>query len=414
MDGHAVVINPDLFDEEGYLRRYPDLAKAVAAGKHKTGWDHYLKHGAKEGRQPNDFNEQFYLRAYPTASLEIAAGRATSPLDHYKHIGKMRGFLPHPRAPRAKDPCAFPSEFGGLWVDLPHAEELIIGKLEVGLITQAQAELLRFFIKNGYVILPGALTPSVVAAARADLDKAFDNGFDDLRFECGAIGRGELVWQKELQEKPSKALDLHHFSPAMRAVMFCEKVSSFLGLIFESKAFASQTLTFLRGSAQEGHQDSAYVVYTTPRMFAASWAALEDVTLNAGELFYYPGSHKFPDFLFTGGYKSVNEARRMGAPEKVLNEEVRKQVKEIDQRAKDMGMEKAVFEAKAGDVLIWHADLVHGGSPVSTQVTRKSLVTHYCPKFAAPVAGEHKDMPVFDYQGHYWTTIHYPKLPRVP
>jgi len=93
--------------------------------------------------------------------------------------------------------------------------------------------------------------------------------------------------------------------------MFAEAVAEFLGLIFEAKALASQTLGFLRGSAQEGHQDSAYVAYTIPRQFAATWAALEDVTIGAGELFYYPGSHRFEEFIYRDHYKSVHEAQRM-------------------------------------------------------------------------------------------------------
>ncbi len=40
------------FDEEWYLRRYPDIAKAVAEGHVKSGLEHYLSHGRREGRLP--------------------------------------------------------------------------------------------------------------------------------------------------------------------------------------------------------------------------------------------------------------------------------------------------------------------------------------------------------------------------
>jgi ectoine hydroxylase-related dioxygenase (phytanoyl-CoA dioxygenase family) len=34
--------------------------------------------------------------------------------------------------------------------------------------------------------------------------------------------------------------------------------------------------------------------------------------------------------------------------------------------------------AKKGDVLIWHANLVHGGAPIlNPALTRKSMVVHY-------------------------------------
>jgi ectoine hydroxylase-related dioxygenase (phytanoyl-CoA dioxygenase family) len=411
MDGNVVTVQREIFDEEAYLRRYPDIAKAVAAGKIPSGWMHYSNHGAAEGRKPNDFDEAFYMRAYPVAALDISEGRASSPFQHYLTIGRNRGFLPHPKAPRLQNPVAPASPFGGLWVDQPHVEDLIDGKLSVGLINEAQAEQLRFFARNGYVILPNAVPKAMLAKARAAVERAFDNGFAGLKFQCGAIARGELDWQPELQTLPSKALDLHHRSAIIRQLMFAPKIEAFLALIFDSKAFASQTLSFLRGSAQEGHQDSAYVVYTLPRHFAASWIALEDVTLGAGELFYYPGSHRFPDFQFNGTAKSVIEARRTGAKEPVLNEEIRKHVKLIEKRARDIGLRKEVFAAKAGDVLIWHSDLVHGGCPISTDVTRKSVVTHYCPRYAMPVFGEYRQMPLNELNGHLWTTSHYKDAP---
>lgn len=44
---------PDLdFDEESYLMMNPDVAKAVANGTYSSGYDHYVKCGKKEKRQP--------------------------------------------------------------------------------------------------------------------------------------------------------------------------------------------------------------------------------------------------------------------------------------------------------------------------------------------------------------------------
>lgn len=40
-----------IFNEENYLIMYPDVARAVARGKFKTGYEHYLKYGKKEGRK---------------------------------------------------------------------------------------------------------------------------------------------------------------------------------------------------------------------------------------------------------------------------------------------------------------------------------------------------------------------------
>ena len=407
MDSEITPVDPTEFDEEGYLRLYPDVAAAIARKHETSGWQHYANHGFREGRKPNDLDAAFYLKSYPAAAREIAQGRASSPFQHYVRIGRWRGYLPHVLAVRAKNPASYASPFGGLWIDLPHADDLIEGKTETGQITAAQADLLRFFIQNGYVILPGAVPARAVAAARADLDRAYAGSIAGTLFESGPLGRGVIPWQKEVNIYPAKVMDLHHFSEACRKIMFAPKIAAFLGLIFESKAFASQSLGFLRGSAQEGHQDSAYVVYTLPRQFAASWIALEDVTIGGGELFYYPGSHRFPEYTFGDGYKSVSEARRMGTAEPILDRQIQEHVASLEQRARKLGLKKEVFEAKSGDALIWHSDLVHGGNPVSQSVTRKSFVTHYCPRFAAPVFAELIETKLVEQDGHIMTTSYY-------
>jgi ectoine hydroxylase-related dioxygenase (phytanoyl-CoA dioxygenase family) len=222
------------------------------------------------------------------------------------------------------------------------------------------------------------------------------------------VSETELVtWQPAVREHAAKVIDMHHFSPAARELMFAEPISEFLGLIFESKAFASQSLGFMRGSGQEGHQDSAYVPYSLPRQFAATWIALEDVTIGAGELFYFPGSHRYPDFLYGGRYKSIVEAERCGYS--VDRTEVERHVADLRERARDLGLEKKVLEAKKGDVLVWHADLVHGGKRVSSDATRKSFVTHYCPRRASPLFSEHMCIDLYEHQGHLLTSQHYSK-----
>jgi ectoine hydroxylase-related dioxygenase (phytanoyl-CoA dioxygenase family) len=39
---------------------------------------------------------------------------------------------------------------------------------------------------------------------------------------------------------------------------------------------------------------------------------------------------------------------------------------------------KEIFQAKKGDMLIWHSNLVHGGEPMlNPELSRKSMVAHY-------------------------------------
>ncbi len=41
-----------LFNEQAYLQAYPDVGSAVARGQLQSGWDHYLRFGQREGRDP--------------------------------------------------------------------------------------------------------------------------------------------------------------------------------------------------------------------------------------------------------------------------------------------------------------------------------------------------------------------------
>lgn len=402
MADQAVLSERHQFDEAAYLRLYPDIAKAVAEGGQESAWQHYDRHGRKEGRKLNDFDADYYLRSYPGAAKEVADGLAATPFEHYQKFGRARGFLSNATMPRPSNAAAMPSAFGGLWPDLPNAADIIQGKLELGQISAQQAEKLRCWVQNGYVILENAIPSAIIDRAALDFNRAFAGGFPELKFECHAVSRGHINWQPELNLHPAKALDIHHFSPAIRPLIFADAIAEFLGLIFESKTFASQTLGFLRGSAQ--------VPYTIPRQFAATWVALEDVTIGAGELFYYPGSHRFADFIYQANYKSVYEAQRMTG-DTDLGPQVECHVRSLEERAEQHGIPKMTFAAKKGDALVWHADLVHGGNPVSRVTTRKSIVTHYCPKHLSPLFAEYLPLQIWDHAGHRYTTSHYSTAP---
>lgn len=82
-----LVRSSGLFDRKWYLETYPDVAK--------EGLDpieHYLKFGAKEGRNPGpDFNTAWYLSNYPDVAKE-----GMNPLVHYIKFGRYEKRIPKP------------------------------------------------------------------------------------------------------------------------------------------------------------------------------------------------------------------------------------------------------------------------------------------------------------------------------
>jgi hypothetical protein len=55
----------------------------------------------------------------------------------------------------------------------------------------------------------------------------------------------------------------------------------------------------------------------------------------------------------------------------------------VQSLAEEHNLEKKTFLARKGDILIWHANLLHGGEPITKEgSTRKSMVFHYYTKDA--------------------------------
>ena len=71
----------------------------------------------------------------------------------------------------------------------------------------------------------------------------------------------------------------------------------------------------------------------------------------------------------------------------------------VDVQIRLRGLRERKFMARKGDVLIWHADLVHGGSPVrDLGRTRSSMVCHY---FGESDCRE-RDMDLVAMNGGHW------------
>jgi ectoine hydroxylase-related dioxygenase (phytanoyl-CoA dioxygenase family) len=104
----------------------------------------------------------------------------------------------------------------------------------------------------------------------------------------------------------------------------------------------------------------------------AVWIALEDTRPDNGPLFYYPGSHRLP-YLLNSDFNEGETPLLLGNKDYVDYED------RIAELIKDKQPE--VFLAKKGDLLVWHANLIHGGMPVKAPTqTRKSMVIHYYAK----------------------------------
>lgn len=279
------------------------------------------------------------------------------------------------------------SRFGGLWIDRSDVNEVLAAKISSGLISDSIGKLIGSFVKDGYIVLQKAVPKEVTKKIRDELDYFWRHPSKGSLIENWSDGVMRVVSPDvALRAGCTKLFDFHAFSKTARNAIAAPIAVEFLSAIFGETPKAFQSLTFWNGSQQPIHKDTAYVqIHKNPMQLAASWLALEDIHPGTGELEYFVGSHRSPDFLFGGKHKWLAEAPQ----------DHDAFLASLHEDSRQYGQPKSSFLACEGDILIWHADLAHGGSKITDPRTRQSLVTHFTPEsFNPPYAVDRHVNPV--------------------
>ena len=269
-----------------------------------------------------------------------------------------------------KPPHQYHSRFGGLWVDRVDATEELARRVRKGRLSAAMEREIAAFMRDGYLILPGAVDADLVDRVSATMTNAFERGDERLRYQ-DASGGDPLPLQGKTVARGARVIEAHAIMGEVRDLFASRPIVEFLSAIFEEPPILSQTLVFQMGSEQAYHRDTTFVRFDQPLSMVGCWIALEDVRPGSGELKYLVGSHLLPDFPFSTGNKDG-----VG----VSDEELQKSLRWLEEESRNRGFPEEVFRARKGDVLIWHADLAHGGSPITDPAqTRQSVVGHLSP-----------------------------------
>ncbi|GAB2604790.1 phytanoyl-CoA dioxygenase family protein [Spirosoma areae] len=237
-------------------------------------------------------------------------------------------------------------------------------------------EKMRFWRVNGYVILDQAIQTAWLDQLWSEIEELIEHHEDyqtlvriDLpEYRSKPVQPVKDVPKSVLNGPYIKFTDFHDNSVIGKKIMLHKNIIAFLEAVFGDKVIGMQSLLFKYGSQQATHQDFAYVVSEIPSHLAAAWIALEDVHIDSGPLFYYPGSHKINKFNFGNGI-FFNDKSTLD-PNDFANY--------LDAACQKAGLVKKTLLVKKGDVLIWHAALAHGGDAIrNAALTRKSFVCHY-------------------------------------
>jgi hypothetical protein len=223
----------------------------------------------------------------------------------------------------------------------------------------------RFFVENGYLVVPDLVTPEEV---------------ETLRRDAVALARGQYPC-KSLQPLPGHLSDEevlrnilcihqpHYISPVMEQHVRHPRICGVLSQItaahlpyWDGSVKCMQSMLFVkppRFQGQAWHQDEIYIP-TRDRSLIGAWTAMDDATLENGCLWVIPGSHRT-------GY--LYDQREHGNPD------------EFDFAPESYGFdesEEIPVEVKAGAVVFFNGYLLHRSFKNRSEVYRRVLVNHYC------------------------------------
>lgn len=218
--------------------------------------------------------------------------------------------------------------------------------------TAEDQKSLNEYEEKGYAILRNYLSIDQVEAVNKEIESLLTDG----KIQITNI---------------NKIMFAIHCSNFLKSIGTDFHLNELLSILFNGNSVLFQSINFITGSEQHTHSDSIHMTTYTLGGLLGVWIALDDITDKNGPLHYYPGSHKLPYYL-NADYDNEGNSICIGDKSYKAYEAM------IEQKIKEQNIEKVNFYAKKGDLLIWHANLFHGGDPhIDKSQTRRSMVLHY-------------------------------------
>jgi Phytanoyl-CoA dioxygenase (PhyH) len=288
---------------------------------------------------------------------EPPASTPKEELETFAEIKISADILENPRFEKFPYAGPFP------WLDQPDAEDHINAKLAAGSLSEQEAELCRLWSREGYLILDRAIEPNVLDEVWAAYESAIADGVITLQPE--SAGPGD-PW-------PGRFLDPHLKVPALCRILRHPSLLRCVELLMERTPAPFQTITSHKGSQQREHSDSIHMTTYPIGYLSACWVAFEDIHPDSGPLVYYPGSHRLP-YIFSRDV-GIHEEDYRTSGSAAYHAKYEPRIQEILAQNQ---IQPSYFHARKGDVLFWHANLLHGGSPRrNLQYSRRAIVNHY-------------------------------------
>lgn len=226
-----------------------------------------------------------------------------------------------------------------------------------------QQELKGFYKQQGYAIAAGLFSPEEVAR--------FREHFMTLRAAGtypGDFAGVDLTSEDPLQRYP-RMIHMHRWDQLSLNWMLDKRIAHHLALFLGVEPLAAQTMLYFKPPGARGqalHQDQ-YYLQVQPGTCMAAWLALDDCDEENGCLQVVPGTHNLP-LLCPEEADTTQSFTEITVPV-----------------TPDMTL--VPMRMKAGDVLFFNGQLIHGSYPNQSQERfRRSLIGHYIVGDAQKVA----------------------------
>ncbi len=248
------------------------------------------------------------------------------------------------------------------WLDRTDWEAGVEKRLLSGGLTQGQAAWCRAFARDGYLVFEKLIPEDQIDRSW----RAYERFYEAHREEFHPSNLPGDPW-------PERYLNTHFSIPEIAEILHHPGLLEMTDLLFGRSTRPFQSITSHKGTEQGAHSDSIHMTTRPPGYLLAAWIACEDIHPDSGPLDYYPGSHRLPYVLSEDvgiSRKEFDERQH-----EVYHERYEPRIREL---ISEHHLQRREFLARKGDVLVWHANLLHGaGIRRDLDRSRKSLICHY-------------------------------------
>lgn len=209
------------------------------------------------------------------------------------------------------------------------------------------------FSTEGYFIARGMFSSEEVESYKAHYDEVRKKGLHQDTFLADSFENDPL-------KKYPRQMQMHRQDQISLDFLCDSRINQVITEISGFEPFGVQTMYYFKPAGARGqalHQDNFYLK-AAPSTCIAAWLAVDDCDEENGCIQVVPGSHNLPTMCLTKSDTTVSFTDvTVPVPE---------------------GMEVRPAIMKAGDVLFFNGQVIHGSGPnISKDRFRRSLIAHY-------------------------------------